>query len=401
MNKKLLIMPAILAMFGCGKDGEKSSINKSNVSRTLPQTLGPIVFKKTVLRKKKEEPNLRWFITTPWIELGNKAVGINNNHVVMMNLETFSRMWVAPLSDKYDPLQIKKIPNLNQSESGLVVGYNGNIFATHSGGALTCFDSKGQRLWDVQMNAPARGDPILSGSIVLIQTVDDGLEARSQENGRILWRHCSEGKGTLQVLSKTKPAVSAGIAVIGYSSGELFGLQELTGEPIWTLNLAPESRRVRNFLETVSDICAQPVVYNGIVYAVTYAGRLVAASLKTGEVFWEKKDVHGYQAPVLQGGRLAFLDRHGTLVCCDALTGVCKWRTNLGTSTSFGPTVLNGYFAVVLNGTSVAFFDVQTGCCVKEWSVATGKERLISVPIPVGHNALLSLKDALCLAVLP
>jgi outer membrane protein assembly factor BamB len=78
----------------------------------------------------------------------------------------------------------------------------------------------------------------------------------------------------------------------------------------------------------LSDINGSPVIDRDRVYAVSFSGRLVAISLRTGDRLWDQ-EVSGVQTPWIAGDFLFLLTTDGDVLCLSRRDGRIRWVNSL------------------------------------------------------------------------
>ena len=71
---------------------------------------------------------------------------------------------------------------------------------------------------------PSEQPPTIVADKVLVQTTDNQLIAINPENGQRLWSHLGIVEN-IAILGSAHPAANKTIAVVAYSSGEIFSLK--------------------------------------------------------------------------------------------------------------------------------------------------------------------------------
>ena len=203
----------------------------------------------------------------------------------------------------------------------------GQIFAAFDDGGVASYKADdGEPVWTVETKLSFAGGPAVSGDMVLLGTRNADVVALNAGDGKTLWRTTVSS----EVLSP--PAAGKGMVVVQTVDGKIFGLRASDGERVWVYDRAVpiltlrgtgapvivgdlvvsglSSGRVvalslrdgslvwdtsiavprgRSELERMVDIDIQPVVVDGVVYAVAYQGRVSALNLATGEVLWNRE----------------------------------------------------------------------------------------------------------------
>jgi outer membrane protein assembly factor BamB len=81
-------------------------------------------------------------------------------------------------------------------------------------------------------------------------------------------------------------------------------------------------------VSSLSDIDADPVIANGIVYALGQGGRMVALDLTSGQRVWEL-NMAGIATPWVAGDWLFAVNDKAQLIAVQRLTGKVRWINQL------------------------------------------------------------------------
>jgi outer membrane protein assembly factor BamB len=221
---------------------------------------------------------------------------------------------------------------------GMAAEGNQVFVATGFGTLVALNTGSGKANWTQKLNVPVRTSPTVANGKVYIVNTDSEVFALAAANGQELWR----GRGLPEpasVLSNVSPAVSGDTVVVAYSSGEISALNAANGEPRWTDSVSGGA--AGGSLSTIGD-AARPVIDNGVVYAGSRAGRLVATNLKTGERVWSR-DLNVAQTPWVAGDAIFVVDTSGRLYALTKKGGKVRWVVTLPDSRSWsGPTLAGG-----------------------------------------------------------
>jgi len=82
----------------------------------------------------------------------------------------------------------------------------------------------------------------------------------------------------------------------------------------------------------------------GLVYLVTWSGRVVAFAARSGKILWDAHLPAGSESsPALSAGNVLYLGSFdGYLYALDALTGRLRWRSFMGSAITASPLVVQG-----------------------------------------------------------
>ncbi len=206
---------------------------------------------------------------------------------------------------------------------GLAIEAGRLYVATGFGRVYALSPSSGKEIWVKKVGEPMRTSPTAVGGKVFATTVLGSFVCLNGEDGAELWRYQGLPESA-SMLTNASPAVSGGIVVAPYPSGELIAIDIETGSPVWTETLSRSSRGAISALRNAS----RPVISGGTVFAIGHGGRMIASSLKTGERLWSQ-NIPGVQAPWVAGGVVYVVDLHGELMALTAKEGKLLWKSRL------------------------------------------------------------------------
>ncbi len=202
----------------------------------------------------------------------------------------------------------------------------GVVYVTTGRAEVLALDAAtGAIRWRKSIESPARSAPTVAGGRVFATTIDSKLIALSAKTGEREWQYQGKEIATT-LLGQGAPAVSDGIVLAGFGSGELVAVREESGALVWSDSLA--SSRGRNSIVDLSAVRGLPVVSQGRVYAVGAGGLLLAIDLRTGRRLWER-EVGGTQTPWLAGDWLFVQTIDQTLAAIRASDGRVRWVRDL------------------------------------------------------------------------
>ncbi|HUK06981.1 MAG TPA: PQQ-binding-like beta-propeller repeat protein [Stellaceae bacterium] len=183
----------------------------------------------------------------------------------------------------------------------------------------------GKVIWRHQVPSPIHSPPTVADGRVYVVTIENELHVLSTSDGHLLWTHngLPEPAG---LLGGASPAVEGEIAVVAYSSGEIFAFSVENGRPLWNDSLA--SAQSLDAMTALADIRGRPIIDHGMVIAVSHSGRMVAIDLRSGDRVWEQ-DIGGSYSPWVAGEFIYVLTNDNALVCLTRREGRVKWVLDL------------------------------------------------------------------------
>jgi outer membrane protein assembly factor BamB len=247
---------------------------------------------------------------------------------------------------------------------GLAYGQE-KIFVTSPHAEVLALDAKtGNRLWRYSTPSPVRAAPTLDEGRLYVLTISNQLEVLDAEKGLALWNHAgiTEHAGLLGTAS---PAVSKGVVVVPYSSGELYALKTENGHQLWTETLSTTRRP--DSLSSLSHIKALPVIHKNMVIIIGHNHKMAAYDLRRGERLWERH-IGGTRTPAIIGDFIFMINSHNELLCLTCQHGQVVWVKKLGSDPESpykvvweGPVVAGGKLYLVNLGGDLVSIDPATG----------------------------------------
>lgn len=272
---------------------------------------------------------------------------------------------------------------------------SGRLFVTSGYSEVLALDAKtGKIIWRHSLPAPSRSAPTVVDERVYVVTTDNRLQTLAAASGQLQWEYQGVME-TAGVIGGASPAVDGGLVVAAFTSGELVALQTQNGAVAWSDTLAPVTKI--GGLASLSDIRALPVLENGVAYAISFGGKLVAIDARTGARLWAR-DLGGTETPYVAGNTLFVLTKDNTLLAIDRTTGGIRWSfampdytdENRKTPVIFkGPVLAGDRLLLANNQGEVWEVDVMEGKKLRQWDA----EGAISVPLVVAAETLYLLND--------
>lgn len=219
----------------------------------------------------------------------------------------------------------------NKDEGDLVIGggmsySRGLIYLTNGYSELLAIEPiEGRILWRKKTPAPSRAAPTIIGGRIFVVTIDNKIVAFDSEAGNILWEFAGISE-TSGLIGAASPAASREIVIPAFSSGELFALRVENGSVAWADNLSSTRRGIG--LSSLSDIKALPVIDKGLVFAISFGGRLVAIDARTGGRVWSR-EIGGSQTPWIAGNHVFVISTKNELIALGRENGVIQWNSQL------------------------------------------------------------------------
>lgn len=244
------------------------------------------------------EPKILWSTDTgdgalddysdlaPWIQ-GDMIVAVDSEGTVSSyNSQSGKSIWKSEL-DK---------PVVAGAGGGEGLIYVGTV----KGSIIALDETNGQVKWQQKLTSEVLVPPKAAKGVVVVRTADGRMSGLSVEDGKVLWNY----QRTVPLLSlrgASAPVLVDDKVIAGYANGKLVALALVDGSVLWEKSVAVP--RGRTELDRLVDIDADPVIINGVVYVVTFHGRVAALRVDTGDIVWAREmssrtglDVEQYNA---------------------------------------------------------------------------------------------------------
>lgn len=252
----------------------------------------------------------------------------------------------------------------------------------------------GAALWNTRLDSEILSVPRLAGANVLVHTLDDSVYALDLRTGEQRWKYSSPAPA-LTLRGSSTPVIAGDTAIVGISGGKLVNLELATGLPLWETTVTPPHGRSE--LERISDIDADPIILDGIVYVATYNGDLAAIDLASGSVLW-RRQLSTHAGLTAAGGVLYVTDSDDLVWAASAVDGTGVWKQEaLKYRRLTAPVVLGNLIAVGDIEGYVHFLDRRDGRLVGRVEVGDGP---ITAPPQVANGKLYVYGDDGTLAAL-
>ena len=252
------------------------------------------------------------------------------------------------------------------TSDGLALGH-GLLYLAFDGHYLAALDARtGQARWRFDTVGSVRGVPLVIGRDVLVSSGANSLfclDALTGEEYRVF-----HSEDTLAQFwpTRTMPVVANNIVYVALGASTEFNALNLrTGRKMWEVNL-----HERMTGGPLLDLAL------GVVYLVTWSGKVVALDMRSGAARWQYQMASGSQAsPALdqQAGLVYNGDYGGNLYALDAATGQMRWHSYSGSSLNSAPLVVQTlrqtWLAVAAQDGQLQLVDAHSGQQLAMWQL--------------------------------
>jgi outer membrane protein assembly factor BamB len=211
--------------------------------------------------------------------------------------------------------------------AGPVIAGNIAVIATKDNQLQAINLRNNATVWATNLESEVFSTPLIVDNTVVVHTLSGAVVSYNLENGKQNWRYTHTLPAT--VMRRTSsPAVSNDFIIVGLASGKLVALHKTSGMVVWIFDLAKANSMFEDIdTKEILDVCADPMVLNGIVYAARFDGKLVAVNADTGELIWER-DISSYAGFTVFKNKLLVIETKGNVYALNLKTGATIWQQN-------------------------------------------------------------------------
>ena len=231
-----------------------------------------------------------------------------------------------------------------------------NLFFADSEGTLSSIAiNNGEIVWSTELNFLASGTAAGFG-IVVVADVDGNVIALDQKDGAQLWSTNVKG----EILSKS--VIDTKIVVVKSGSGELIGLNRVSGEIEWSYRSKLPPLTVRG--------SSSPVLSDDKVFVSFDNGRLGVFDINSGFPLWDgaisyvsgtselANLIDGDSSPVIEGGLVYTTNYQGNLNIFDIAQKRSVWTNEI--SSFYSPIIMRGLLIVAEADSTMKSFSLTS-----------------------------------------
>ena len=217
--------------------------------------------------------------------------------------------------------------------NGLALAH-GMVYLALAGHYIVALDANdGEERWRFDTVGVVRAAPLVVGRVLLVASGANSLFCLDALTGEEYWVFHSEDALTEFWPTRTVPVVAGGLVYVALGAANEFNALSIrTGRKVWEVNVHER-------------MTGGPMLNAalGLVYIVTWSGRIVAIDAHSGSIRWDFHISGGSESSPALSFRLDMLylgSFAGYLYALDASTGRLNWRMPVGSAISASPMVV-------------------------------------------------------------
>ena len=325
IKKHLLLYCLILWIGGCSFFSKDDSEPPAPLVAIKP-LLTPVVLWTAHLGDDMGETQLKLLLA---VSAGRIFTTTPTGIVQALNLKDGQRIWQREMETAIS--------------GGVGVNKDSVLLGNTQGEVLALSQRDGTEQWRVQVSGEILAVPQSDKNIVVVRTSEGKLTALDAQNGRLLWEY-SQNEPVLTLRGTSNPLLVEDKVIAGFDNGKLVVLELRTGKSLWEMPVAIPHGRTE--LERMVDIDADPQIVSDTIYAVSFQGRIIAATFHTGELLWGENS-SSYTGLGVDKKAVYISDTDSYLWARDRFSGASLWKqTKLHARQITAPTIVGNYLVV-------------------------------------------------------
>jgi outer membrane protein assembly factor BamB len=217
------------------------------------------------------------------------------------------------------------------------------FLGTFAGEVIAFRADNGEEQWRSKLSSEVLSPPVTNGDLLVVHTFDGKLYGLEEATGKQRWVY----DGNLPVLTMrgtSQPVFYEGLILVGQANGKLIALDRDNGQLRWERRVA--IAQGKSEIERIVDVDASPFVSGGLVYAVSFQGRLVAFEAATGRPVWQARE-SSYSDMAEGFGNIYVSGSQGQVSAYNKSDGSIRWAQDaLERRQLTAPRTINSYVAV-------------------------------------------------------
>lgn len=199
------------------------------------------------------------------------------------------------------------------------------VLAGDENGMVYALDrNNGDLLWSYRVDSEVLSPPQANSQIVVVISGSGKVYGLSPQDGKQQWL-LDTIKPILLRSGSSAATLSDKAIYIGQDNGKVLAIDAADGKRLWEARVAiPKGD---NELERLVDIDASPLYHNGIVYAASFQGGLMAIDTATGKPLWAQKNSSSNEIGAYRG-MLVITDVEANIRAYNVANGTLIWENN-------------------------------------------------------------------------
>ncbi|MCB0416149.1 MAG: PQQ-binding-like beta-propeller repeat protein [Bdellovibrionales bacterium] len=245
------------------------------------------------------------------------------------------------------------------------------LFVGDTRGNLYALEARnGDVVWQKKVSSQWLTPPVQVGSRLFAMTSAHELYAYSERKGEELWQYARHGDEKMTIRGTATPVVFGSEIYQGFADGYMVALSMETGKLRWEKKLRQRAR--------FYDVDTTPYVDAEKLITGTYDGSLYSLDRQTGDIQW-RLPVGSYGGVLVENNRLFFSGLDKNVYSVDAVSGKVLWKTPFNKGVGMAPSLVRGGLVVPTSADPLYVLDPETGKILWTERLGTGTTSPASV----------------------
>lgn len=224
--------------------------------------------------------------------------------------------------DRISGAKLWEVKTDMQFSAGPAVAHSFVYVGTREGDVAAYHLNDGACLWKTSVRGEVLAAPTAGSDALFVNALDSTVTALNLQDGHPIWRY-GLNIPSIVLRQSSSPQVVGQHVIVGFANGKLLSFHSIDGSVDWERQLGDPQGR--SDVSRMADISSDPVISQGVVYAVSYHGRLAALCLETGEPIWERA-ISSYSGLALSAKVLYVAEADGAVRAMYRRTGDTLWK---------------------------------------------------------------------------
>ncbi len=205
--------------------------------------------------------------------------------------------------------------------AGVSLGTGRVILGTLDGEVIALSALDGTEQWRASVSSEVRARPVIAQDRIVITAADGSLTGFDPE-GNKRWYFTSY-LPALGLQGMSTPVVQGGQLLHSMTNGQLSARDLRTGKLLWNITIALPSGR--SVVQRLIDSDTDPLIHQGLLYAATYQGGLIALDYRTGALRWQQP-FSTYRNLAVDDRNLYAIGEDSSIWAFSTQTGALSWQ---------------------------------------------------------------------------
>ncbi len=328
--KLYLILVASLFLNGCSWFSEYLSGDENiDPPKELTEIKNAIAIEKLWSVDTGDGSGEQLLRLTPVVNADRVYTATRDGHLLAYTLKDGEEIW--------------DIETGQQITAGPGVGADYILAGTRNAEVIAHNSKDGKHVWTTKLSGEVLSVPEIRKGVAMIRTSDGRVTALNLEDGKKLWDF-KTAEPSLTLRGTSKPVITSDSVISGFDNGQLVSLALENGSQQWRHRVAVP--RGRTELERLVDLDADPIVYDGFIYAAAFHANVAAIRLQDGQLLWQR-ELSSHAGMSVKATQLLITDDSSQVWALDNRNGASLWRQDkLQYRSLTGPVLFADYVVV-------------------------------------------------------